>query len=173
MHCSMNYLKSLILILFTFVCFSAHAEDETIKFTPVVAHSTEPISGNNKPDEMNYGNITISADMANFNYNSSTPYYRLFSYALLTISSESRIKKVVLYKHSSSPKPFSLDGTKNKGIKGRLTTKDSNNIVEWKCGSDNVNTISFYCTFGVTVYFRVLDMVRCIMGLSRLWFLRE
>ena len=158
MHCSMNYLKSLILILFTFVCFSAHAEDETITFTPVVAHSSEPVIGNDNPDEMNYGNITISADMANFNYNSSTPYYRLFSYALLTISSESRIKTVVLYKHSSSPKPFSLDGTKNKGIKGRLTTKDSNNIVEWKCGSDNVNTISFYCTFGVTVYISSIEV---------------
>ena len=113
----MNNLKCIILLLFSVLGLFANAEDETITFTPVVAHSAEPVSGNDNPDEMNYENITISADMANFNYNSSKPYYRLFSYAQLTISSESRIKKVVLYKHSSSPKEFSLDGKKNKELK--------------------------------------------------------
>ena len=46
----MNYVKSLILILFTFVCFSATAEEETIIFKPSQVYSTIKINDKKSPD---------------------------------------------------------------------------------------------------------------------------
>ena len=140
----MNNLKCIILLLFSVLGLFANAEDEPITFTPssvTTARTTTYVSGSS--DEMSFNGISIYGNKADFSNRSNRGYYKLFAYSGITISAESRIKKVTLYKHSSSSNKFSLDTSNNYGIAGSIKTGDSNNQVIWQCGSYNVNSITF------------------------------
>lgn len=155
----MNNLKCIILLLFSVLGLFANAEDEPITFTPssvTTARTTTYVSGSS--DEMSFNGISIYGNEADFSNRSNRGYYKLFAYSGITISAESRIKKVTLYKHSSSSNKFSLDTSNNYGIAGSIKTGDSNNQVIWQCGSYNVNSITFYCTFGAVVWISKIEV---------------
>lgn len=155
----MNNLKCIILLLFSVLGLFANAEDEPITFTPssvTTARTTTYVSGSS--DEMSFNGISIYGNEADFSNRSNRGYYKLFAYSGITISAESRIKKVTLYKHSSSSNKFSLDTSNNYGIAGSIKTGDSNNQVIWQCGSYNVNSITFYCTFGDVVWISKIEV---------------
>ena len=155
MHCSMNYLKSLILILFTFVCFSATAEEETITFLPSQVYSTIKINDFKSPDQISYGGVTISAEFANFN-RGMYDRYKLYAYSLITFASESNIKKIVINRYTSSGKPFVANNDRNIGIPGKLKVED--NIVTWNAESALTNSVSFEVSNGDAVHIRPFEV---------------
>ena len=154
----MNNLKCIILLLFSVLGLFANAEDETITFTPSVAHSTTPIEGSNSPDQMSYEGITISAQYANLNYSTTKPYYRIFKYALITFTAESNITKIVLNRYTSGGTTFLENKRRNQGIPGAITVSPDKNKVTWKAGASITNTVSFEVTNDGPVYISSIEV---------------
>lgn len=145
----MNYVKSLLLFLFTFVCITANAEEETIIFQPSQVYSTIKINDSSSPDQISYGGVTISAEFANFN-RGMYDRYKLYAYSLITFASESNIKKIVINRYTPSGKPFVANNDRNIGIPGKLKVED--NIVTWNAESALTNSVSFEVSNGDAVH---------------------
>ena len=76
----------------------ANAEDETITFLPSVDKSTKAshLSSLAEPDMMTKDGITISSSDAFFNVK-NTSVYKIYDDASLTISADTKLKKIVLW----------------------------------------------------------------------------
>lgn len=117
----MNNLKCIILLLFSVLGLFANAEDETITFTPSVDKSTKTSHNTSKaePDMMTKDGITISSSDAFFNVENPS-VYKIYDDASLTISADTKLKKIVLDRYTQSGNEFEAYTKMNKDIPGNL-----------------------------------------------------
>ena len=147
----MNNLKCIILLLFSVLGLFANAEDETITFTPSVDKSSKTSHNTSKaePDMMTKDGITISSSDAFFNVENPS-VYKIYDDASLTISADTKLKEIVLYRYTQGGNEFEAYTKMNKDIPGKLTVEK--NKVTWTAQSSTTNTITFGISYDGVVW---------------------
>ena len=155
----MNNLKCIILLLFSVLGLFANAEDETITFLPSVDKSTKTSHNTSKaePDMMTKDGITISSSDAFFNVENPS-VYKIYDDASLTISADTKLKMIVLYRDTQSGNKFEAYTKMNNGIPGKITISSDGNTATWKAGTSTTNEVTFGITFGGVVWISKIEV---------------